>query len=102
MRRVFLSAGVAAWVAAAAVFGPLQAADQAPGAAPAAAAAGTADAHQAVVRRYCVTCHNPRTKSGGLVLDGLSLADVPAHERDAARRYAASRRRGVHRAHQLP
>jgi mono/diheme cytochrome c family protein len=65
-------------MAAAAAFGPLRAADQAQTAAPAAAASGTADAHQTVVRRYCVTCHNPRTKSGGLVLDGLSLSDVPA------------------------
>ena len=78
MARVYVVAGVAAWVAAAAVFGPLQAADQAPNAAPVASAAATPDAHQAVVRRYCVTCHNPRTKSGGLVLDGLSLAEVPA------------------------
>jgi len=37
-----------------------------------------ADAHspQAVLGKYCVTCHNQRTKSGGLALDTLNLADV--------------------------
>jgi len=64
------------WLAAAAVLGPVQAAVQAPAAAAQPAAIGTADAHQAVVKRYCVSCHNQRLKSGGLVLDGLSLSDV--------------------------
>ena len=31
-----------------------------------------------MVKRYCVSCHNQRLKSGGLVLDGLSLSDVAA------------------------
>jgi len=29
---------------------------------------------QAVVDRYCVTCHNARLKTGGLALDGLAVA----------------------------
>ena len=29
--------------------------------------------------RYCVTCHNPRTKSGGLELDASQLANVGAN-----------------------
>jgi mono/diheme cytochrome c family protein len=36
------------------------------------AATGT----QAVIDRYCVTCHNPRMKAGGLVLDALPAADA--------------------------
>jgi mono/diheme cytochrome c family protein len=31
---------------------------------------------QAVVTRYCVTCHNARLKTGGLVLEGLQLAQA--------------------------
>ena len=34
---------------------------------------------QAVLGKYCVTCHNQRTKSGGLALDTLNLADVRNH-----------------------
>jgi len=29
---------------------------------------------QATIDRYCVTCHNPRTKAGGLALDALPVA----------------------------
>jgi mono/diheme cytochrome c family protein len=66
------------WVSAAAVFGPVQAAVQTPSAAAQPAASGTADAHQAVVKRYCVSCHNQRLKTGGLALDTLSMTDVAA------------------------
>jgi mono/diheme cytochrome c family protein len=38
-------------------------------------ATGGADA-QAVADRYCVTCHNPRMKAGGLALDALKVADA--------------------------
>ena len=37
--------------------------------------AETTDA-QAVADRYCVTCHNPRMKAGGLALDALKVADA--------------------------
>ena len=37
------------------------------------AATGTTNA-TAVMTRYCVTCHNPRIKSGGLELDPAQLA----------------------------
>jgi len=78
MGRVCVVAAAAIWLAAAAVLGPVQAAVQAPSAAAQSATTGTADAHQTVVKRYCVSCHNQRLKSGGLVLDGLSLSDVAA------------------------
>ena len=49
--------------------------------APAAATAARADAtsHAATIDRYCVSCHNARTRAGGLVLDPASMADPAAH-----------------------
>jgi hypothetical protein len=35
-------------------------------------------AYRAVLDKYCVTCHNQRLKTGGLTLDNLDLAQVPA------------------------
>ena len=32
-----------------------------------------------LVEKSCVSCHNDKTKTGGLSLQGLSLTDVPAH-----------------------
>src|SRR5690242_520048 len=40
--------------------------------------AGTPASHQALLARYCVTCHDQRLKTGGLALDSVSLADIPA------------------------
>src|SRR5262245_433237 len=40
--------------------------------------AAPAPASAGLVRQYCVTCHNQRLKTGGLALDGLDTADVPA------------------------
>src|SRR5262245_20819035 len=34
--------------------------------------------HGAILRQYCVTCHNQRLKTAGLTLDALNLAAVPA------------------------
>jgi len=34
---------------------------------------------QAVLGKYCVTCHNQKAKTGGLALDTLNLADAPNH-----------------------
>ena len=31
---------------------------------------------QAIVDRYCVTCHNGRTRAGGLALDALTVTDA--------------------------
>ena len=41
-----------------------------------AASAPAASEAQAAVDRYCVTCHNPRTKAGGLALDETKIADA--------------------------
>ena len=47
--------------------------------APAPTPRATADASssQSVVTRYCITCHNDRTKTGELTLEHADLADVP-------------------------
>ena len=68
---------VALWLASAAWSVP-QAANQADtrGSAPAAASAEAA-ANRAAVDRYCVGCHNERTKTAGLTLDSADLANVP-------------------------
>jgi hypothetical protein len=34
---------------------------------------------QAVLAKYCITCHNQRVKTGGLALDTLDLGDVGNH-----------------------
>jgi hypothetical protein len=34
---------------------------------------------RALVQQYCVTCHNGRTKAGGLLLDQLDVAQVAGH-----------------------
>ena len=39
----------------------------------------TAVQAKAVVDKYCVGCHNERTRSGGLVLEGLDFARIAAH-----------------------
>jgi len=44
--------------------------------------AGDRDSQQAVLAKYCVTCHNQRLKTGGLALDTLNLADVGSHAED--------------------
>ena len=41
--------------------------------------AGAAASQQAVLAKYCVTCHNQRLKTGGLALDTLDLGDVGRH-----------------------
>src|SRR5262245_51716805 len=48
-------------------------------AAPATTAAAPSPDLKKTVDTYCVTCHNTRLKTGGLSLDGVSVADAPAH-----------------------
>ena len=67
------------------------------------AAAHSVTDYRAVVDRYCVTCHNERTKTAGLTLDTMDLSNVAGRRRrvgesraqgpgrdDAAARGAAS------------
>ena len=43
------------------------------------AAGSSAIPQQAVVTRYCVTCHNDRAKTGGLSLEHMSVSSVGEH-----------------------
>src|SRR6266540_1266694 len=54
---------------------PQRPAPQKVGAGPAAAAA--AESHTAVIKQYCVTCHNDRRKTGGLSLESFDVAQAP-------------------------
>src|SRR5436189_3262919 len=40
--------------------------------------ASSALTHRATVTKYCVTCHNDRTKAGGLALDKMDFDNIPA------------------------
>ena len=50
-------------------------------AAPAPSATSGAAAHQALVGKYCLSCHNARARTAGLALDAVDFANVP---KDAA------------------
>jgi mono/diheme cytochrome c family protein len=39
----------------------------------------TVATHAGLVEKSCISCHNDKTKTAGLSLQGLSLTDVPAH-----------------------
>ncbi len=39
----------------------------------------TAPDLRAVINKYCVTCHNEKTKAGGLSLDGIDFNSIPAN-----------------------
>ena len=74
--RTFVAAcfvvGALGWAAPEAA-GPQASASQA------AARSQPAAAPLAAINQYCVTCHNQRTQTGGLSLDGLDAASIPAH-----------------------
>src|SRR4030095_162974 len=46
---------------------------------PAPPASADSTAQRALVNQYCVTCHNARLKTGGLMLDQLDLAHLGDH-----------------------
>ena len=58
---------------------PAPPAEPAPQAEPAAAGAPAASAEQALLDRYCVTCHNDRLETGGLSLERVDITDPAAH-----------------------
>jgi mono/diheme cytochrome c family protein len=69
-------AAVSFWIAALGIAEPDAAA---PRAQTPAAAVADAEGARGVIARYCTTCHNERTKTGGLALDGLDLTRVADH-----------------------
>lgn len=46
-------------------------------------AQATTATQRALLDRYCVTCHNPRTRAGGLALDELDLTNVAGNPETA-------------------
>jgi mono/diheme cytochrome c family protein len=78
-RRAFVLFGV--WVAAGAA-GLVPGAAAGPGQAPAAAGSAAVGAHEALLDRYCITCHNERLAARGTVpvaLQTSDLDDVPGN-----------------------
>ena len=62
------------WIGIALVgVGSLQAARQQPSSSP---APPPASPHRAVLNRYCVTCHNEKLKTAGLLLDQMNVEHV--------------------------
>jgi mono/diheme cytochrome c family protein len=82
MRRASSLLFCACWVVAATSLSlragqPPQPPAQAP--APAAVAGPAPSSEAALVKQYCVTCHNARAQSGGLSLEGLDPATAASH-----------------------
>src|SRR5215471_19365442 len=74
-RRLWiLSVACAAWIGAEAVAIGAAASPQT-----AAAASAQPVPVDAVVKQYCVTCHNARMKTADLSLENVSASDIPAH-----------------------
>ena len=71
MRHTLLSACLALIVTAASVAGVSQT--------PAANTPATSAPSAALLNQYCVTCHNPRAKAGGLTLDPAELTQIDRH-----------------------
>jgi len=74
MKRAFFAV-FATWAAMLAVVTTQQ---RAPQPARAAAAVPAPANHAAVLTQYCVTCHNERARTGGLVLSAADLERIPA------------------------
>src|SRR5688500_3621036 len=77
MKRALFAVS-AIWAVMLAVAASQPAASQPAAQQPTRTAAGARANHAAVLTQYCITCHNDRTKSGGLVLSAADLDNVPA------------------------
>src|SRR5688572_21560881 len=77
MKRALFAVS-AIWAVMLAVAASQPAASQPAAQQPTRTAAGAWANHAAVLTQYCITCHNDRTKSGGLVLSAADLDNVPA------------------------
>lgn len=71
--------GVVIGVGAAIVIASMQTVAVGQGQRPVAGDESVASRQQTVLNRYCVTCHNQRTKAGGLTLDSFDLDHVAEH-----------------------
>jgi cytochrome c5 len=57
---------------------PLRLADARSGQAPASSAAPTLP-DQALIQKYCASCHNDRAKTAGISFDGINVAEAGKH-----------------------
>ena len=77
---VIFSSAVVVWLGLAATSGVAQRASAPPRPAPVSShAPSTTPDHNAVVRRYCVTCHNDARKPGGLTLASFDVTRAADH-----------------------
>jgi mono/diheme cytochrome c family protein len=74
--------------------GPLAGATLRQSATTAAPPAASSPDGRALLKQYCLTCHNERTKTGGLTLEGLDPSDV-THDRDLWEKVARKVRAGM-------
>ena len=88
MRRAFILFFCACWVVSVASMGlraghalaqPQAAAPAGQRTAPIEQTTAPQQSEQALVKQYCVTCHNARTLTGGLSLEGLDPAAAASH-----------------------
>src|SRR5258708_2499389 len=77
MRQSAISTGVLRWTVF--MLAPVCAVFSAPIPQPASPASAQVEAHQALVAKYCATCHSERLKTGGLTLENLDLSHPEAH-----------------------
>ena len=80
MRRASILFFCACWVITVASLGLRAGHPAAQPQAPAPGGQGLAsESEQALVKQYCVTCHNARALTGGLSLEGLDTAEAASH-----------------------
>src|SRR3954466_12911717 len=79
MKPVFPITVVTAWLVSAAWSVPQAARQTGAPAASTTVPKEDAAANRATIDRYCVGCHNERTKTGGLVLEKADLADASSN-----------------------
>ena len=94
MKKILLCA-VIVFVAASV---PAMTGGQAPVPAPRSASAArgtTPSSQQAFLKQYCLSCHNARTKSGGLALDALDPASVDAQHSETWEKVVRRLRTGM-------
>ncbi len=75
MSRCVVALALSTWAASMLSVQPVFAVE--PQSAPAASPTATPDYH-AVLQKYCITCHNERSKAAGLSLDKLDVSNVPS------------------------
>jgi hypothetical protein len=77
--RASIVTGAVAVCAAAGLLSVHTSARQAPPSHPQAASSSSASASQALISKYCISCHNERARAGGLALEPLDVLSPGSH-----------------------